>query len=413
VSRTVHFLYRVRFSDLLLGPELRLWHLAHQVAEAGHRVVVHVQPGSRNPFPPGIEFRELVPGFMSGIARGDAIVASELLPARAALELLGSRRAFHWDCYGLSLPETLSFTRQWSFRRSLGDRRRKFLRYRMMFRGAERTWVSHEGQAVFLASLLAVSRSPSDAWRAFHSPDATLAIPMGVSELPRPEGTPNPYPAALRERPVLLWGGGIWNWFDVPTVVRAMSHLQELGAPHALFFLSGRNEATSDYDRPLDDALRAAGEAGLLGTSIFFNETRVTPDRLGPWLEHASAGIMGNLPTLESRLSWRTRYLDLLWAGRPLVASGSDPLADRMHRNGAAVLARTSDPRDLARAILESGSSHEAWSKACEASLRFGRSLRWSSVVLPFLAELERPDTFTHPAPAPASWELLRYGLGI
>lgn len=413
MKRAVHFLYRVRFGELLLGPDLRLWNLAMKTAEAGHRVVVHVLAGSRNPFPPEIRLEELAPGFTDAIGPNDAIVASELLPARATWELLRSRKPFHWDCYGLSLPETLSFTHQWTARRSLGDRRRKLLRYRIMGEAAEKTWVSHEGQEIFLASLLGTSTSRALAWHAFHAPARTLHIPMGVSDDPFPTGTVNPYPEALRERPILLWGGGIWNWFDVPTVVRAMLELRDAGSPHALFFLSGRNEATKDYDKPLQDALHAAGEAGLLGTSVFFNEQRVTPDRLGPWLEHCTAGIMGNLPTLESRLSWRTRYLDLLWAGRPLVASGRDPLAGIMERSGAALLAPEGNPSALADAIRGFASIDARWIDACSRSKRLGDTMRWSEVVRPFLAALDAPDAFRHPSTGITAPQALRYALGI
>ncbi|HOX53509.1 MAG TPA: hypothetical protein PKY05_18660, partial [Fibrobacteria bacterium] len=247
MNRTVHFLTRSRFGDLLLGPELRIWNLAHEVSRAGYPVVVHALPGSTRPSRPGVEFRELAPGFMSGIRPGDAIVASELLGARALWELLRSRRPFHWDCYGLSLPETLSFLPTWSRLRSLGDRRRKLLRYRHLARQAEKVWVSHPGQMLFLASQLSVSRRDQDAWRAFHLPASVLEIPMGVSNDDLPTGSANPYPQSLHGKPILFWGGGIWNWFDVPTVVRAMTELHRRGAPHVLFFLSGRNEATKDY----------------------------------------------------------------------------------------------------------------------------------------------------------------------
>lgn len=413
MKRTVHFLYRVRFGELLLGPDLRLWNLATKTAEAGHRVVVHALAGSRNPFPSGIRLERLSPGFTASIGETDAIVASELLPARATWELLRSRKPFHWDCYGLSLPETLSFTHQWSRLRTLGDRRRKLLRYRLLAHAAERTWVSHEGQEIFLAALQAVSRHKDRAWEAFRAPSRTLHIPMGISDLPAPEGTPDPYPESLRDRPVLLWGGGIWNWFDVPTVVRAMLELRDAGSPHALFFLSGRNEATKDYDKPLQDALHAAGEAGLLGTSVFFNDQRVTPDRLGPWLEHCTAGVMGNLPTLESRLSWRTRYLDLLWAGRPLVASGRDPLALLMERSGAARLAPEADPSALAAAIRSFATRDAGWTQACSRSRSLGETMRWSRVVTPFLEALEDPNAFRAPTSGIGAAQAFRYALGI
>ncbi|HNY31716.1 MAG TPA: hypothetical protein PKO15_12580 [Fibrobacteria bacterium] len=411
MTRAVHFLTRSRFGDLLLGPELRIWSLATKVAEAGYQVVVHGLSGSTQTFPEGIEFRELAPGYMSKIRPGDAIVASELLGARSLLELLRSRRPFHWDCYGLSLPETLSFLPTWSWMRSLGDRRRKMLRYRLLAMEAERIWVSHSGQGVFLASQLAVCRPDREAWRAFQFPSAILEMPMGVPDENPPQGSANPYPESMQGRPILFWGGGIWNWFDVPTVIRAMVELRNRGAPHVLFFLSGRNEATRDYDRPLDEALRLASEANLLGSSIVFNDRRVKPTELAPWLEHCHAGIMGNQRTLESSMSWRTRYLDLLWAGRPLLVAGGDPLAERMARCGAAEMVPHGDHIALADAILSM--QGDRWKSACEASSAEGRRVRWSQVAKPFLAELSRPESFSTPTTPPSAGKLLRYALGV
>jgi len=410
-ARTVHLLHRNPFQDLLLGPELRVARLAATLAEAGHRVVVHAPASTTNPLVPGVELRPLAPGFTRAISPGDAVVAGELLPARATLELLRGRVPFHWDCYGLSLPETLSFTGTWPWRRSLADRRRKMVRYRMLFARAERTWVSHAGQGHFLAALLASSPRRGDAAAAFDAPARLLEIPMGTPETPPPRGAGSPYPSHLRGRPILLWGGGIWNWFDVPTVVEAFGVLARRGQPHALFFLSGRNEATRDYDAPLQAAFRSAESAGLLGSSVVFNDRRVSPDGLGPWLEHATAGVMGNLPTLESRLSWRTRYLDLLWAGLPLAASGPDPLAERMAARGAARIAPCRAPEALADAIVEiCGPARE---EACRASLAFGDELRWSRVVRPFLGILDDPGAFRRRPSRPSPLDLLRYPFGI
>lgn len=411
MTRAVHFLTRSRFGDLLLGPELRIWNLANKVAQAGYPVVVHALAGSTQASQAGVEFRELGPGFMCKINPGDAIVASELLGARALWELLRSRRPFHWDCYGLSLPETLSFLPIWSWSRSLGDRRRKMLRYRLLSREAERIWVSHPGQAIFLASQLAVCRPVNEAQRAFQLPSAILEMPMGVPDENAPRGAPNPYPESVQGRPVLFWGGGIWNWFDVPTVIRAMVELRERGAPHVLFFLSGRNEATSDYDRPLDEALRMAADAGLLGSSILFNDRRVKPTDLAPWLEHCHAGIMGNHRTLESSMSWRTRYLDLLWAGRPLVVSGGDPLAERMARCNAAELVPHGNHVALADAIVRLDG--DRWREACEASATAGSQVRWSQVAKPFLEELARPDSFSQRTNPPSLAGVARYILGV
>jgi len=156
---------------------------------------------------------------------------------------------------------------------------------------------------------------------------------MGVSDEPFSTGNPWPYPGAMRNRRIFLWGGGIWNWFDVPTLLEAFALLQENGSSAALFFLGGRRlSGREEHERPIRAALEKASSLGILDRSVFFNERAAQPQELPGYLEHCVAGAMSNPASFESATSWRTRYLDLLWAGKPLVVSGSDPLAERGSR---------------------------------------------------------------------------------
>jgi len=411
VKHRLWILSRERFGDLLLGPNIRVRDLALHAFEEGWSVSVLAAEDSRSPFSSDIEFTSLRRGFSRRIATGDRVVVGELLPSWAVLELLRARQPFHWDVYGLSLPESLSFADVWPRSKTRLEARRKDIRYLLMAKAATRIWVSHPGQVIFLSALLARTGSASDAIAAFRLPEKILEVPMGCSDRPVPSGTLNPYHELGIHAPVFMWGGGIWRWFDPETVLQAFSLLRSMGVPATLFFISGRNEATSDYQAPLDEVVASATRKGLLDGHVVFNPRRVGPSELGPWLGHCRAGIMGNMPTLESRMSWRTRYLDLLWAGKPLVVSGADPLAERMERRGAALITPASDPSRLADAIQRLVQDNRLVESMSKSSRSFGDEFSNKAILAPAMEALEQASG--EPPTPPGILDIGRYLLGI
>jgi len=128
-------------------------------------------------------------------------------------------------------------------------------------------------------------------------------------------------------------------------------------------------------------------------------------------LGHCRAGIMGNMPTLESRMSWRTRYLDLLWAGKPLVVSGADPLAERMERRGAALITPASDPSRLADAIQRLVQDNRLVESMSKSSRSFGDEFSNKAILAPAMEALEQASG--EPPTPPGILDIGRYLLGI
>lgn len=411
-NRKVHILTRERFGKLLLGPQIRLERLAQEFTSQGFEAFIYGHLCG-NDFDHENRIKPLRPGFTKDIQPSDIVIASELLQARPCNELLSSNLRFHWDCYGLSLPETLSFQGTWPFLKSLADRRRKLVRYRTLASRAESVWVSNQEQGTFLAALLATSPSSFESNAASSFSKKTVLAPMGSRSESFPIGAPNPYPTPLHGRPIFLWGGGIWPWFDLNTVFDAMARTKDAPEAPCLFFISGRNEATSDYDAPLSEAISLAKSMELLDTNVFFNSGRVSSSELAPWLEHCTAGIMGSPATLESNLSWRTRYLDLLWAGRPLVASGDDPLARRMANEGAALVVEAGNGEGLAKSILQYASRRQEWLSACSASKRVAESTIWSKTLQHAVQRTIQTPPSRSRLPGVPPITKLRYVLGI
>lgn len=410
MTRRVWFLGAQALGEKLLGPGVRLTEMVRASVDAGHEVHVVVESPRCNPFPPGVVPRDWTGFSLDEIRPGDAVVANAYVSFPRLWKLLRSSIPFHLDLYCMTATEMLP---QWDAMDVSGaakSLRKRRLRYVLAASRAETTYVSCREQALVLSGMF-LSESRWDRARlANRIIPSSLEVPMGVRGDVFPAGSANPYPSHLHDRPVFLWGGNLWSWMDLGTLAEAFGILARRGDPATLFLLAGRNRSgRADQDAPaieLEDRCRALG---ILGTSVVFNEGSVDPSGLAPWLEHARAGVMCNPDTLESQASWRTRYLDLLWAGKPLVASGRDPLGDRMFSAGAALQVDPHRPEALADAIsLLSGDPSRAGAMGA-ASRELGSRLSWSRTLDPMLRSFADPGRFGMVGARPRRRDLLRY----
>jgi hypothetical protein len=74
-------------------------------------------------------------------------------------------------------------------------------------------------------------------------------------------------------------------------------------------------------------AMALARELGLEGTAAFFNEWVPYEERANYLLE-ADVGVSLHFDHLETRYSFRTRVLDYIWAGLPVVCTEGDAVGE-------------------------------------------------------------------------------------
>lgn len=412
MKRRVWLLYPDHVGQALLGPGVRILAIANLLAEAGHEVHLALGEGS-SPLRPSGEIHLLERSILRKIAPGDAVLVSGYLPGRILGDLIASNIPFHADYYCLTAPEILQFPPS-NWVREFRQRRSRILRYLVTLQRAERTYVSNKLQTAFLGGGFFPSFAPGTNAFIDSLPQRIVEFPMGVSETPFPEIVDNPYPATLQGRPILLWGGGIWSWFDVSTLLQAMKILADQGSNAALFFLGGKTlTGRVEHERPIQEALALSERLGLLDRSVFFNERRASVSELPGFLFHSVAGVMANPPSFESLASWRTRYLDLLWAGKPLIASGSDPLGLRMADSGAARLVEAGNPAAFADAMACLIANRDSQMSMGAASRRLGQTMSWSNVARPLLQAVADPAAFRTIPQKPSPTWMIRYRLGV
>ena len=203
-----------------------------------------------------------------------------------------------------------------------------------------------------------------------------------------------------REDEVVLWNGGIWNWLDAPTAVRAMAHLKH-PRPQAKLVFMGATDVTQAR-RATQQARAIAAELGVLDSSVLFNDGWVPYAERGQWLLEADCAVSTQVEHLETRFAFRTRLLDCFWARLPIVCTRGDELADRVERDDLGAVVPERDPQALAKAlqdVLERGrDSYE------QALSRVAQDYAWSRVVEPLIGLIasQRPPPLGQGVARPA-----------
>jgi glycosyltransferase involved in cell wall biosynthesis len=220
-------------------------------------------------------------------------------------------------------------------------------------------------------------------------------VPFGVAD-ERPVRTRSAIrgvlPGVDDDSKVILWGGGVYNWFDPLTLGQAVDRLRHLHPEVRLVFMGMRHPNPEVPQMQM--AVRTeqlADELGLTGTYVHFNRDWAPFKERHEHLLDADIGVSTHFDHVETEFSFRTRILDYLWAGLPVVTTGGDSLAALIEARGAGVVVPPRDV-DALTAALDSLLSDPARLEASRtASQAMGEELRWSIVVEPLLRYCRDP----------------------
>jgi len=220
-------------------------------------------------------------------------------------------------------------------------------------------------------------------------------VPFGIPEDPPAATAPvmrGVVPGIGADDPVILWAGGIYNWFDPLTLIRALDALRRDLPTVRLFFMGMHHPHPEVPEMEMARRTRAlAEELGLVGVHVFFNEGWVEYDRRQDYLLEADVGVSTHLEHLETAYSFRTRILDYLWASLPIVATSGDGMATMIEEEGLGAVVPPGDVDGL-RAALHDLLSDPARRSACRAAIAARRfDHRWSQVVAPLVTFCAAP----------------------
>ena len=222
------------------------------------------------------------------------------------------------------------------------------------------------------------------------------------------------HPAIGAADKVILWGGGLWPWFDAPTLVRAMPHILKVRSDVRLLFL-GVQRPGHRAPSPTVEAVIALSRQLGLEEHVVFGGWVPYAERENYLLE-ADVGVSLHLDNVETRFAFRTRLLDYLWAGLPIVATMGDPLGERLADADLAIPVAPGDARGVAQAIVQAlGRPREAVRRKAEA---LAPRFYWDRVVQPLVdfcnaphlaADKGKPPFILTRSSRRTLWEKVRY----
>ncbi|RLK47750.1 glycosyltransferase family 4 protein [Microbacterium telephonicum] len=249
---------------------------------------------------------------------------------------------------------------------------------------------SERQRDLWLGNLSALGRLNPATYRADPTFDSLIGIaPFGLpAEAPRQsrhaiKGT---VPGIGLDDKVLIWGGGIYNWFDPVTLVEAMGLLASARPDIKLFFLSASHFNPEVPEMAaIADTVAAADRLGLTGRTVFFNDEWVAYEDRVNYLLDADLGVSTHPIHAETRFSFRTRILDYLWAGLPVVSSDGDAFAEVIAATGCGRVVPPKDAPALAEAIRHLLSDEAAYRAAKTAAESVRGDFTWQRTLSPLL----------------------------
>ncbi len=353
-----------RLGPVMAGSALRAWELGRVLEAAGHEVTVCGASGSVTPGGDG-------PPVSARPGRAEVVLSPpwNLPPAgflgRALLVLDGVT----------PLPAELD-----AMPASPVVRRRR------------RTALARLPLALARADAVLAAGPHQEAWwrealvRAGRPGVPVIQVPFGVPvgdppvERDEVEGVP-------RDWAVVLWWGGVWPWLDLETLLEARARLGRVPVSVVVPTAARPGGPAPGVDREALGLM--AGRHGLEVPEV------VAMDRWVPYAERhrllnrASLLVVLHHPGEEARLAFRTRALDGVWAGVPLVVTEGGAVADLTRERGWGAVVPAHRPKAVAAALELMLTEREQM--RCRGALAEDReSWRWSRVAAPLVELL--PD---------------------
>ena len=376
----------------MAGPAIRAWHMAEALS-AEHEVRLVSLEGHEGSSP-NFQIDTVKPGSNKAMSRledwADVIVfqglAMALFPA-----IRDSKKILVCDVYDPMHLEQLEQGRSQGrekWRRATADATEVL--NQQLKRGDFFLCASERQRHFYLGQLAALGRINPDNYA--DDPDLSrliAVVPFGLEEkAPTHERRvlKGVHPGISESDKLILWSGGLYDWFDPLTLIRAVALLSEEHPEVKLYFLGTRHPHPGVPEMEIVAASRAlAGDLGVAGTNVFFNDSWVDYKDRGNYLLEADLGVSTHHVHVETTFSFRTRILDYLWAGLPMVVTRGDHFAELVEARSLGKAVKPSDPRALAAAIGELLFNPAEIQRAREAVMVVRGEYEWSRVLRPLL----------------------------
>jgi glycosyltransferase involved in cell wall biosynthesis len=217
-------------------------------------------------------------------------------------------------------------------------------------------------------------------------------VPFGLPSTPPVHRRPaikGVWPGIQADDRVVLWGGGLWDWLDPLTLLRALAQVIQVQPRTRLVFPGTRHPNVKQVpDMAMRQRMEALTRELDLESHVFSGNWLPYSERENYLLE-ADVGASLHADTIETRFAFRTRILDYIWAGLPMVVTSGDSLSEWVSRYALGQVVPPNDEGVVAEALLRllkvqdlRGAYQKrfdqvrrqfTWERVCEPIVRFCR----------------------------------------
>ncbi|MCL4458522.1 MAG: glycosyltransferase, partial [Chloroflexi bacterium] len=231
-------------------------------------------------------------------------------------------------------------------------------------------------------------------------------VPIGMPAEPpqhRKQVLKGVYPNISSNDKVIIWAGGIWDWFDPLTLIQAVARITRHRDDVKLFFMGTQHMDPSIVPEMhmSSRAIRLSQELGLYDKHVFFNRWVPYEERENYLLE-ADIGTSLHFDYVETRFAFRTRLIDYIWAGLPILTTRGDYLSDLVEEEGLGRLVDPGDVEQLVAVLTEMLDTPDLREKYRANFERVAARFTWDKAVEPLARFLRNPQR----APDRANYEL-------
>lgn len=257
---------------------------------------------------------------------------------------------------------------------------------------------SPEQRLFYLGMLYALGRlNPETYFADFTLANLVREVPFGIAMPP----LASPAPTLLRgvlpgigpDDPILFFGG-IYDWYD-PMLLLAILPALMARFPTLRVVFSANPNAESTPQGVYAEVLGVARETGWLDRHVFFVPWVAAGERFALYRE-ATAAVVLHRPRFEAEISMRTRVLDFLGAGLPVVATAGGTMSRLLAEEAMGLVVPEGDEAALTAALGELLASAPLRRELAARGRAWAERHDWDTVLAPLAGFLDEPRLDPH-----------------
>lgn len=381
--------------EKMAGPAIRYWEMAKVLAKS-HQVVLFCSKDSRFTPHPSFEIHHLNFSLFTKCLKGAQAIVGQCLSPSMILHAKKNNVRVVLDAYA---PE---FIEHWEIFRDLPDEtynnvlNQTIANNLFYFSHADHIICANERQkALWLGVLAGRNKIIPSRYKENNKLNNLISIiPFGISSEPPVKNGPGlatqlGLPASSK---VILWGGGVWNWFDPLTLIKSINLLGKKRSDIHLIFMGIKHPNDTIPEMQMTkEAIQLAKHLKLEGKHVHFNFGWIPYNERQNTLLEGHLGVSCHFDTLETHFSFRTRILDYLWAEFPIITTEGDVFSDFIKKEQIGLSVPYKDPQALAEAIEKVVDDPVLRKNMSERIRKVKTQFYWDQVLKPLETILTQP----------------------